>query len=113
MQGSELQLKWNLFIDLYQQNAEKEKAESTELFMAMIRSIERCQAERLEMMEQKLKAAEKQEEKLTEELQQEITELKLRNTELEQLSRTEDHLHLLQVSVRSKRITGQLLCSSC
>lgn len=80
--------------------------------MAMIRSIERCQAKRLEMMEQMLKAAEKQKEKLTEELQLEITELKLRNTELEQLSRTEDHLHLLRVSVRCKRITGQL-CSSC
>uniref|UniRef100_A0A8C1M2R9 Uncharacterized protein n=1 Tax=Cyprinus carpio TaxID=7962 RepID=A0A8C1M2R9_CYPCA len=44
------------------------------------------------------KAAEKQEEMLIEELEQEITELKMRDTELEQLSHTEDHLHLLQVS---------------
>ncbi|ROL42890.1 Zinc-binding protein A33 [Anabarilius grahami] len=43
----------------------------------MIRSIERCQTELLEMMEQKQKAAEKQKEKLILELQQE-----LRNTEL-------------------------------
>ncbi|XDV13568.1 hypothetical protein PO909_001952 [Leuciscus waleckii] len=89
--------------ELRKQNTEKEIEESAQLFMAMIRSIERCRAARREMMEQKLKAAEKQEEKLTKELQQEITELKLRNTELEQLSRTEDHLHLLQVypSLRS------------
>ncbi|XP_016364907.1 butyrophilin subfamily 2 member A2-like [Sinocyclocheilus rhinocerous] len=49
------------------------------------------------MMEEQQKAAEKQEEELIEELEQEITELKMRNTELEQLSHTEDHLHLLQV----------------
>ncbi len=36
---------------------------------------------------------------LIEELQQEITELKMRDSELEQLSHTEDHLHLIQVCV--------------
>ncbi|XP_016117397.1 E3 ubiquitin-protein ligase TRIM39-like [Sinocyclocheilus grahami] len=51
--------------------------------------------ELLEMMEEQQKAAEKQEQELIEE--QEITELKMRNTELEQLSHTEDHLHLLQI----------------
>ncbi|XP_058636273.1 pyrin-like [Onychostoma macrolepis] len=49
------------------------------------------------MMEEQQKAAEKQEQELIEELEQEITELKMRNTELEQLSHTEDHLHLLQI----------------
>ncbi|XP_048054556.1 nuclear factor 7, brain-like [Megalobrama amblycephala] len=83
--------------ELRKQITEKEKEESAELLMAMIRSIERCQTELLEMMEQKQKAAEKQEEKLILELQQEIAELKLRNTELEQLSHTEDHLHFLQI----------------
>ncbi len=41
-------------------------------------------------MEEQQKAAEKQEHELIEELEQEITALKMRNTELEQLSRTED-----------------------
>uniref|UniRef100_A0A672KF09 E3 ubiquitin-protein ligase TRIM39-like n=1 Tax=Sinocyclocheilus grahami TaxID=75366 RepID=A0A672KF09_SINGR len=50
----------------------------------------------LEMIEEQQKAAEKEEQELIEELEQEITELKMRNTELEQLSHTEDHLHLLQ-----------------
>lgn len=87
-----------LIVLVEQRNTEKEKAARVELFTDLIRSIERCQTELLEMMEEQQKAAEKQEEELIEELEQEITELKMRNTELEQLSHTEDHLHLLQVS---------------
>uniref|UniRef100_A0A673GN38 Uncharacterized protein n=1 Tax=Sinocyclocheilus rhinocerous TaxID=307959 RepID=A0A673GN38_9TELE len=81
----------------------RKKAASVELFSDLIRSIERCQAELLEMMEEKQKTAEKQDEELIQELQQEITELKMRNTELEHLLHTEDHLHLLQIdpSLRS------------
>ncbi|KAF4089044.1 hypothetical protein AMELA_G00061940 [Ameiurus melas] len=47
-------------------------------------------------MEEKQKAAERQAEGLIQELEQEITVLK-RDTELEQLSHTEEHLHLLQI----------------
>ncbi|KAK7156251.1 hypothetical protein R3I94_006360 [Phoxinus phoxinus] len=82
---------------LRKEASEKEKAESIELFTDLIRSIERCQSEQLEMMEQKQKAAEKQTEEFIKELEQEITELKRRDTELEQLAHTEDHLHLLQI----------------
>ncbi|XP_056336288.1 E3 ubiquitin-protein ligase TRIM39 [Danio aesculapii] len=78
-------------------HSEKEKAAHVELFTDLSRSIERCQTELLEMMEEQQKAAEKQEEELIEELEKEITELKMRNTELQQLSHTEDHLHLLQI----------------
>ena len=86
-----------LIVLVEQRNTEREKAARVEI-TDLIRSIERCQTELLEMMEEQQKAAEKQEEELIEELEQEITELKMRNTELEQLSHTEDHLHLLQVS---------------
>ncbi|KAB5579168.1 hypothetical protein PHYPO_G00192010 [Pangasianodon hypophthalmus] len=48
-------------------------------------------------MEEKQKAAERQAEGLIKELEQEITVLKRRDTELEQLSHTEEHLHLLQI----------------
>ncbi len=78
----------NLLIE--QRNTKEEKAARVELFTDLIRSIERCQTELLEMMEEQQKAAEKQEHELIKELEQEITELKMRNTELEQLSRTED-----------------------
>ncbi|XP_067256496.1 bloodthirsty-related gene family, member 9 isoform X3 [Chanodichthys erythropterus] len=84
-------------VKLRKKNTEKEKADCVELFTDLIRSIERCQTELLEVMEQKQKAAEKQAEELIKELEQEISELKRRNTELEQLSHTEDHLHLLQI----------------
>ncbi|XP_050993668.1 E3 ubiquitin-protein ligase TRIM39-like [Labeo rohita] len=83
--------------EVRKRNTEKKKAAHVELFTDLIRSIERCQTELLEMMEKQQKAAEKQEQELIEELEQEITELKMRNTELEQLSHTEDHLHLIQI----------------
>uniref|UniRef100_A0A672KHX7 E3 ubiquitin-protein ligase TRIM39-like n=1 Tax=Sinocyclocheilus grahami TaxID=75366 RepID=A0A672KHX7_SINGR len=75
----------------------KEKSASVELFTDLIRSIERCQSELLLMMEEQQKAAEKQAEDLIKELQQEITDLKKRNTELEQISHTDDHLHVIQI----------------
>uniref|UniRef100_A0A671PLQ0 Uncharacterized protein n=1 Tax=Sinocyclocheilus anshuiensis TaxID=1608454 RepID=A0A671PLQ0_9TELE len=62
-------------------------------FLCLMKKIEEIQ----HSVELRKKAAEKQAEDLIKELQQEITELKRRNTELEQLSHTDDHLHLLQV----------------
>ncbi|XP_016333405.1 E3 ubiquitin-protein ligase TRIM39-like [Sinocyclocheilus anshuiensis] len=84
--------------EVRKRNTEKEKAARVQLFTDLIRSIERCQTEVLEMMEEQQKAAEKQDKELIEDLEQKITEIETRNTELEQLSHTEDHLHLLQIS---------------
>ncbi|XP_060790206.1 E3 ubiquitin-protein ligase TRIM21-like [Neoarius graeffei] len=84
-------------VELSKRRTEKEKADSVEVFTALIRSIERSQAELLEVMEEKQKAAERQAEGLIKELEQEITVLNRRDTELEQLSHTEEHLHLLQI----------------
>ncbi|KAL6490946.1 hypothetical protein MHYP_G00012910 [Metynnis hypsauchen] len=84
-------------VELRKKNTEKEEADIGNIFTALIRSIERSQAELLEMMEEKQKATERQAEDLIKELEQEITELKRRDTALEQLSHTEDHLHLLQI----------------
>ncbi|TRY84779.1 hypothetical protein DNTS_025207, partial [Danionella cerebrum] len=83
--------------DHRKQNME-EKAESLEIFSALIRSIELCQVEHLEMMEQKQRAAEKQEEELIGDLEREISELKRRNAELEKLSHTEDQFQLIRIS---------------
>ncbi|XP_049337939.1 E3 ubiquitin-protein ligase TRIM39-like [Astyanax mexicanus] len=84
-------------VELNKKIREKEEADSVEIFRALVRCIERSQAELLEVMEEKQKAAERQAEELIKELEQEITELKRRDTELEQISHTEDHLHLLQI----------------
>ncbi|XP_072543607.1 E3 ubiquitin-protein ligase TRIM21-like [Salminus brasiliensis] len=83
-------------VELRKRNTEKEITDSVEVFTVLIRSIERSQAELLEVMEEKQKAAQRQAEDLIKELEQEITELKRRDTELEQLSHTTDHIHLLQ-----------------
>ncbi|XP_058250358.1 E3 ubiquitin-protein ligase TRIM21-like [Hemibagrus wyckioides] len=84
-------------VEQSKRSTEKEKADSVEVFTALIHSIERSQAELLKVMEEKQKAAERQAEGLIKELEQEITVLKRRDTELEQLSHTEEHLHLLQI----------------
>nr|XP_055030385.1 E3 ubiquitin-protein ligase TRIM39-like isoform X2 [Misgurnus anguillicaudatus] len=84
--------------ELRTRNREQEKAASVELFSDLIRSIERCQTELLEMMEEEQKAEEKQDEDLIKDLEQEITELKLRDSELlEKITHSEDHLHLIQI----------------
>uniref|UniRef100_A0A4W4EHJ9 Uncharacterized protein n=1 Tax=Electrophorus electricus TaxID=8005 RepID=A0A4W4EHJ9_ELEEL len=80
---------------------EKEIADNSEVFNALIRAIERSQAELHQVMEEKQKAVERQAEGLIKDLEQEITDLKRRDTELEQLSHTEDHIHLLQVSIET------------
>ncbi|KAM9402478.1 E3 ubiquitin/ISG15 ligase TRIM25-like [Salvelinus alpinus] len=83
-------------VDLSKREAEREISDSVQVFTDLVRSIERSQAELIEVIEEKQKAAEMQAEGLIKELEQEITELQRRSTELEQLSHTEDHLHLLQ-----------------
>lgn len=74
--------------------------ESTEVFSALFRSMERRQAELVEMIQRKQAAAEQRAERLITELELEITELERKRSEMEQLSHTDDHLHLLQVRSR-------------
>ncbi|XP_046907252.1 E3 ubiquitin-protein ligase TRIM39-like [Hypomesus transpacificus] len=85
-----------LSVETSKRDAERDISDSVQVCTALVRSIERIQAELIEVIEEKQKAAEKQAEGLIQDLVLEITELKRRNTELEQLSHTEDHLHLLQ-----------------
>ncbi|XP_065150250.1 E3 ubiquitin-protein ligase TRIM39-like [Paramisgurnus dabryanus] len=87
--------------ELRKRSREQEKAASVEVFSDLIRSIERCQTELLEMMEEEQKAAEKQDEDLIKDLEQEITELKCRDRELEKITHSEDHLHLIQIDSSS------------
>ncbi|XP_073715990.1 E3 ubiquitin-protein ligase TRIM39-like [Misgurnus anguillicaudatus] len=87
--------------ELRKRSREQEKAASVELFSDLIRSIERCQTELLEMMEEEQKAEEKQDEDLIKDLEQEITELKMRDSELEKITHSEDHLHLIQIDPSS------------
>lgn len=72
-----------------------------EVYAALFRYLERSQAELVEMIQRKQAAAEQRAESLITELRLEITELERRRSEMERLSHTDDHLHLLQVRSRA------------
>ncbi|XP_037621701.1 E3 ubiquitin-protein ligase TRIM21-like [Sebastes umbrosus] len=87
-------------VDLSEEDADREIAEGVQVFTALKESVERGQANLINTIKEKQKTTEKQAEAFIKELEQEISELTKRRTEVEQLSRSEDHLHLLQ-SVQS------------
>ncbi|XP_078022668.1 E3 ubiquitin-protein ligase TRIM21-like isoform X2 [Epinephelus lanceolatus] len=87
-------------VDLSEKDADREIAEGVQVFTALKESVERGLNELIKMIEDKKKTTQKQAEGFIKELEQEISELKKRSTEVKQLSHSRDHLHLLQ-SVQS------------
>ncbi|XP_059182717.1 E3 ubiquitin-protein ligase TRIM21-like [Centropristis striata] len=87
-------------VNLSKKDADREISEGVQVFTALKESVERGQANFIKTIKEKQKTTQKQAEGFIKELEQEISELKKRSTEVEQLSRSEDHLHLLQ-SVQS------------
>ncbi|XP_068459032.1 E3 ubiquitin-protein ligase TRIM21-like isoform X2 [Clinocottus analis] len=85
-------------VELSEEDGNKEIAGGVQVFTAMKESVERSQAELIRTIKEKQRKTEKQAEGFIKELEQEICELKKRSTEVEQLSLSEDHLHLLQRS---------------
>ncbi|KAL4635417.1 tripartite motif-containing protein 16-like [Arapaima gigas] len=67
------------------------------IFTEMIRSIERRRFEIKDLIRAQERAALSQAEKLQKQLEQEISELRRRSSELEHISHTEDYVHFLQV----------------
>ncbi|XP_024001728.2 E3 ubiquitin-protein ligase TRIM21-like [Salvelinus sp. IW2-2015] len=88
--------KIRLSVNRSKRDANREIANSVQVFTALVRSIEKSQAELIEVIEEKQKAEERQAEGFIKELEQEITELKKRSTDLKRLSHAEDHFQLLQ-----------------
>ncbi|XP_041651899.1 E3 ubiquitin-protein ligase TRIM21-like [Cheilinus undulatus] len=85
-----------LSVELSDENADREIAEGVGVFSALKESVERRQAELINSIKEKQRETEKQAEGFIRELEQEISELEKRRAEVEQLSRSEDHLQLLQ-----------------
>ncbi|XP_074487458.1 E3 ubiquitin-protein ligase TRIM21-like isoform X1 [Sebastes fasciatus] len=83
-------------VDLSEEDADREIAEGVQVFTALKESVERGQANLIDTIKEKQKTTEKQAGAFIKELEQEISELTKRRTEVEQLSRSEDQLHLLQ-----------------
>ncbi|XP_053170177.1 E3 ubiquitin-protein ligase TRIM39-like [Scomber japonicus] len=83
-------------VKLSNEEADRETADSVQVFSALIQSVERSLAQLIEMIEENQKRTEKQAEAFIKELEDEISELMKRSAEMEQLSNFEDHLHFLQ-----------------
>ncbi|XP_068584633.1 E3 ubiquitin-protein ligase TRIM21-like [Cebidichthys violaceus] len=83
-------------VELSEEDADREISDGVQVFTALKESVERSQSELIDTIKEKQRKTEKQAEGFIKELEQEISELKKRSTEVEQLSHSEDHLHLLQ-----------------
>ncbi|KAM9363422.1 E3 ubiquitin-protein ligase TRIM39-like [Symphorus nematophorus] len=82
--------------DISKEAADREIAEGVQVFTSLKESVERGLNKLINTIKEKQKTTKKQAEAFIEELEQEISELMKRRAELQQLSHTEDHLHLLQ-----------------
>uniref|UniRef100_UPI003AAAD861 finTRIM family, member 82 isoform X3 n=1 Tax=Centroberyx gerrardi TaxID=166262 RepID=UPI003AAAD861 len=83
-------------VDSLKSSAQRAMVESQKMFEDMIRSIERMRSEVTKLIGINEKSAFNQAEALIERLEQEIDELKKKESGLKQLYSTEDHIHFLQ-----------------
>ncbi|XP_039669121.1 E3 ubiquitin-protein ligase TRIM21-like [Perca fluviatilis] len=90
-------------VDLSEEDADTEIAEGVQVFTSLKESVERGLNELINTIKEKQKTTENQAKAFIKELEQEISELMKKSTEVEQLLHSEDHLHLLQ-SVQSLNI---------
>ncbi|CAL8389713.1 unnamed protein product [Boreogadus saida] len=77
-------------------DADREIADGVQVLTALMRCIEKCQDDLIQLVQERLKSTEKQAEDLIKELKPEIEDLTNRSSEGKQLSHTKDHLHFLQ-----------------
>ncbi|XP_068459951.1 E3 ubiquitin-protein ligase TRIM39-like [Clinocottus analis] len=83
-------------VELSEEDADREIAGGVQVFTALKESVERSKAELIRTIKEKQRKTKKQAEGFIKELEQETSKLKKRRIEVEQLSNSEDHLHLLQ-----------------
>ncbi|XP_047434355.1 E3 ubiquitin-protein ligase TRIM21-like [Mugil cephalus] len=76
--------------------ADREIAKGVQIFTTLMESVERALDQLIKEIEDKQKTTEKQAEGFIKDLEQDVSELMKRSSEVKQLSRSEDHLHLLQ-----------------
>ncbi|XP_041640569.1 E3 ubiquitin-protein ligase TRIM21-like [Cheilinus undulatus] len=83
-------------VHLSKEDADREITEGVRVFTALKESAERGQAQLINTIQNKHKTTEKQAQAFIQELEQEICQLMKTSAEVEQLSRSKDHLHLIQ-----------------
>ncbi|KAI3353585.1 hypothetical protein L3Q82_020114, partial [Scortum barcoo] len=82
-------------VDLTEEDADREIAEGVQVFTSLKESVQKGLNELIHTIKEK-KETEKHAQAFIKELEQEISELMKRRTEVEEVSQSEDHLHLLQ-----------------
>ncbi|XP_034074733.1 zinc finger protein RFP-like [Gymnodraco acuticeps] len=90
-------------VDESQKEAEREKEASVQVFSDLIRSLQRNQAELVEVIEERFRATKQKADGFLTDLRMEVADLQSRSIQLEQLSQSEDHYQCVQ--------TFQTLCS--
>ncbi|XP_020785887.1 finTRIM family, member 83 isoform X2 [Boleophthalmus pectinirostris] len=83
-------------VDSLKNSAQRALQECEKMFSDMLRSIERMQQEMAKLISSNKRAALNNAEGHMERLTHEIADLKRRDTEITQLSKTEDHIHFIQ-----------------
>ncbi|ROL47963.1 E3 ubiquitin/ISG15 ligase TRIM25 [Anabarilius grahami] len=90
-------------VESHKSSAQTAVEDSERIFTELICSIERSRSEATQQIRDQEKTAVSRAEGQLELLEQEINDLRRRDAELEQLSRTQDHIHFLQPSLRKHR----------
>ncbi|ROJ30456.1 Tripartite motif-containing protein 16 [Anabarilius grahami] len=85
-------------VESHKRSAQTAVEDSERIFTELIRSIERSRSEATQRIRDQEKTAVSRAEGRLERLEQEINDLRRRDTELEQLLHTQDHIHFLQSS---------------
>ncbi|XP_029994598.1 E3 ubiquitin-protein ligase TRIM39-like [Sphaeramia orbicularis] len=83
-------------VELSKKAADRETAEGVEVFTALMDSVQRSLDQFKKKIQEKQRTTKKQAKGFIKELELEISELRKRSTEMEQLSGCEDHLHFVQ-----------------
>ncbi|XP_030635675.1 E3 ubiquitin-protein ligase TRIM39-like [Chanos chanos] len=83
-------------VELSKANSQREIEDGAQILRALVSSIEEREAELVREIEEKQKAVERKAEGLIKDLGEEITELRTREADVEQISHTEDYVFLLQ-----------------
>ncbi|ROL51227.1 Tripartite motif-containing protein 29 [Anabarilius grahami] len=83
-------------VESHKSSAQTAVEDSERIFTELIRSIERSCSEATQRIRDQEKTAVSRAEERLERLEQEISDLRRRDAELEQLSHTQDHIHFLQ-----------------
>lgn len=79
-------------------------ADGEKLFNCLMVRVQDMQTKLKSNIEQKLRKSQDKDEEMIRVLNDEIVELQMRQSELEELSHCDDHLHLLQVRLQATNI---------